>query len=47
MIAYYVRKGFPVPISSQEFQTGLVQRFIERDSMYFLPDQAAEYDGKG
>lgn len=44
MIAYYVRKGFPVPISSQEFQTGLMQRFIERDGMFFLPDQAAEYD---
>ena len=43
MVAYYVRKGFPVPISSQEFQNGLAQRFIERDGMYFLPDQDAEY----
>ncbi len=31
MVAYYVRKGYPVPISSQEFQIGLSQRFIERD----------------
>ena len=46
MIAYYVRKGYPVPISSQEFQIGLAQRFIERDGMYFLSDQAAEYDRK-
>ena len=46
MVAYYVRKGYPVPISSQEFQLGLVQRFPERDGMYFLPDQAAEYDKK-
>ena len=46
MIAYYVRKGYPVPISSQEFQIGLGQRFIERDGMYFLPEQAAEYDRK-
>jgi hypothetical protein len=46
MVAYYVRKGYPVPISSQEFQTGLAQRFIERDGMYFLPDQVAEYDRK-
>jgi predicted RNA-binding Zn-ribbon protein involved in translation (DUF1610 family) len=46
MVAYYVRKGYPVPISSQEFQLGLVQRFPERDGMYFLPDQAAEYDRK-
>lgn len=46
MIAFYVRKGYPVPISSQEFQIGLSQRFIERDGMYFLPDQVAEYDRK-
>jgi len=46
MVAYYVRKGYPVPISSQEFQIGLVQRFPERDGMHFLPDQAAEYDKK-
>lgn len=46
MIAYYIRKGYSVPISSQEFQIGLSQRFIERDGMYFLPEQAAEYDRK-
>jgi DNA modification methylase/rubredoxin len=46
MVAYYVRKGYPVPISSQEFQLGLVQRFIERDGMFFLTAQAAEYDRK-
>ena len=46
MVAYYVRKGYPVPISSQEFQIGLAQRLIERDGMYFLPDQVAEYDRK-
>lgn len=46
MVAYYVRKGYPVQISSQEFQIGLSQRFIERDGMYFLPDQVAEYDRK-
>ena len=44
MVAYYVRKGYPVPISSPEFQQGLAQRFIDRDGMYFLPEQAAEYD---
>ena len=44
MVAYYVRKGYPVPISSQEFQAGLALRFSERDGMYFLPDQVAEYD---
>lgn len=46
MVAYYVRKGHLVPVSSQEFQLGLSQRFIERDGMYFLPDQVAEYDRK-
>ena len=33
-------------VCSQEFQIGLSQRFIERDGMYFLPDQVAEYDRK-
>lgn len=46
MVAYYVRKGYPVPISSHEFQIGLSQRFSERDGMVFLPDQVAEYDYK-
>ena len=46
LVAYYVRQGYPVPISSQEFQLGLAQRFPERDGMYFLPNQAAEYDKK-
>ena len=44
MVAYFVRKGYPIPISSHEFQTGLAQRYIERDGMYFLPDQVADYD---
>ena len=46
MIAYYVRKGYTVPIDSHEFQAGLAHRFSERDEMYFLPEQAAEYDRK-
>ncbi|MBT6757242.1 MAG: DNA methylase [Candidatus Jacksonbacteria bacterium] len=46
VISYYVRKGYNVPIDSQEFQLGLSQRFIPRDGMYFLPDQVAEYDRK-
>jgi DNA modification methylase len=43
-VAFYVRHGIPVPISSPEFQAGLAEKFPERDGMYFLPDQAAEYD---
>ncbi len=46
LVAYYVRKGYNVPISSQDFQDGLAQRFDERDGLYFLPEQAAEYDKK-
>lgn len=46
LVAYYVRKGYPLPVSSQEFQLGLAQRFIERDGMFFLDEQAAEYDKK-
>ena len=44
VVAYYVRKGYNVPTDSQEFQLGLSQRFLERDGMYFLPEQIAEYD---
>lgn len=43
-IAFYVRHGIPVPISSAEFQAELAEKFPERDGMYFLPDQAAEFD---
>lgn len=46
VVAYYVRKGYHLPVSSQEFQAGLAQRFIPRDGMYFLDEQAAEYDKK-
>ena len=44
IVAFYVRRGFPVPISSGDFRIGLAQRFSERDGMYFLPDQVAQYD---
>jgi hypothetical protein len=46
MVAWFVKHGFPVPLSSQEFQAGLTQRFEPRDGMIFLPEQAAEYDKK-
>jgi 16S rRNA G966 N2-methylase RsmD len=44
MVAYYVRSGFSVPLSSGEFQKGLPERFVSRDGMFFLSEQAAEYD---
>lgn len=46
MIAWFVRHNAPVPLSSEEFQEGLRQRFAERDGMFFLPDQVSEYDKK-
>jgi hypothetical protein len=46
MVAYFVRKGYFVPLNSADFQEGLSQRFAHRDGMYFLPDQVAEYDKK-
>lgn len=46
MVSWFVRHSVLVPLSSQEFQSGLLQRFPERDGMVFLPDQVAEYDKK-
>jgi DNA modification methylase len=46
LVAWFVRHSFSVPISSQEFQSGLKQRFPDRDGMVFLPDQVSEYDKK-
>lgn len=43
-VAFYIRHEIPVPISSPEFQAGLADKFPERDGMYFLSDQVAEYD---
>jgi DNA modification methylase len=46
MVAWFFRHNVQVPMSTQEFQAGLVQRFIERDGMIFLADQVTEYDRK-
>ena len=46
MVAFHVQNGVAVPLSAAEFYHGLSQRFSERDGMYFLPDQIAEYDRK-
>lgn len=46
MIAWFVRHNAPVPVSSEEFQEGLRQRFAERDGMFFLPEQVSDYDKK-
>ena len=44
MVAFHIQRGASVPLSASQFYAGLRQRFIERDSMYFLPDQVPAYD---
>jgi hypothetical protein len=46
MVAFHVQRGVTIPLSATEFYQGLEQRFSQRDSMYFLPAQVAEYDKK-
>jgi|LNFM01.1.fsa_nt_gb DNA modification methylase len=46
MASWFIRHGVMVPLSTPEFLAELPQRFAERDGMYFLPDQAVEYDKK-
>lgn len=46
MVAWFVRHNVAVPMSSQEFQSGLSQRFVERDGMLFLTEQVPDYDKK-
>lgn len=46
MVAWFIRHNAPVPLSSQEFQEGLRNRFPDRDGMIFLPEQVTEYDRK-
>jgi len=46
MVAFHVQRSVTVPVAVGEFFAGLSQRFPERDGMYFLPEQVAEYDQK-
>lgn len=46
MIAFHVQRGLAVPISGPAFEVGLRERFAEREGMFFLPHQVAEYDRK-
>lgn len=46
MVAFHVQRGVTVPLSAAEFYQGVTQRFPERDGMYFLSEQVAEYDKK-
>jgi hypothetical protein len=44
MVAFHVQRGVTVPMSSPEFHVALAGKLPERDDMYFLPEQVAEYD---
>ena len=44
MVAFHIQRGASVPLSAGEFYAGLRQRFVERDGMFFLPEQVPEYD---
>lgn len=46
MVAWHIMNGIPVPMDAHTFYDGLRQRFLERDGMFFLPDQVTEYDDK-
>ena len=46
LVAWFVRHDAPVPLSSDEFLSGVRSRFPDRDGMVFLPEQVAEYDKK-
>jgi hypothetical protein len=46
MVAFHVQRGVSVPLSAGDFYQGLAQRFPERDGMYFLSEQVAEYERK-
>jgi DNA modification methylase len=44
MVAYHLQHGARIPVSAAEFYKLLEEQFLERDEMYFLPEQAARYD---
>lgn len=44
MVAYHIMQGIPVPLDASDFYSGLENRFLKRDNMFFLPDQVNEYD---
>jgi hypothetical protein len=46
MVAFHIQRGATIPMSATEFYTGLEQRFVKRDDMYFLQEQVNEYDRK-
>jgi DNA modification methylase/predicted RNA-binding Zn-ribbon protein involved in translation (DUF1610 family) len=46
VVGYHLVRGARIPLSSAELYRLLDQEFVERDGMYFLPDQAVRYDAE-
>ena len=44
MVATHVQRGLTIPVDFADFLRGLYARYLERDGMFFLPEQAASYD---
>jgi 16S rRNA G966 N2-methylase RsmD/transposase-like protein len=44
MVAAHVQRGITIPMDFADFYRGLYARFSERDGMFFLPEQVAQYD---
>jgi len=44
LITFYLMRGLPIPMDSADFQLELSRKFVERDGMFFTPEQAAEYE---
>lgn len=46
MVAFFIQRGYSVPMNFQDFQEGMKSRFIERDHMFFVPSQIQKYEAQ-
>lgn len=44
VISFFLMRNLPIPTDAADFQVSLKAKFLERDGMIFLADQAAEYE---
>jgi DNA modification methylase len=44
LISFFLMRGLPIPIDAADFHASLRAKFLERDGMIFLSEQAAEYE---
>lgn len=44
MVSYFVGHNMLLPISSPDFLLEMPRRFVERNGLYYLPEQAQQYD---